>query len=85
MDLLHDLLPGPQTAVGDGLELLGGQIVDGLSVGGKLSSLCQLEVEYGDIQPPPGGDLGVQLPQGAGGGVAGVGHEGLSLDLPLTV
>ena len=85
MDLLHDLLPGPQTAVGDGLELLGGQIVDGLSVGGKLSSLCQLEVEYSDIQPPPGGDLGVQLPQGAGGGVAGIGHEGLSLDLPLAV
>ena len=59
MDLLHDLLPGPQTAVGDGLELLGGQIVDGLGMGGKRPSLCQLEVEYGDIQPPPGGDLGV--------------------------
>jgi len=53
MDLLHDLLPGPQTAVGDGLELLGGQIVDGLGMGGKRPSLCQLEVEYGDIQPPP--------------------------------
>jgi len=67
------------------LEMLGRQIVDGLGVGGELPSLRQLEIEYGDVQTALGRDLGVQLAQGAGGSVAGVGHQGLTLQLAAGV
>ena len=64
------------------LEMLAGQIVDGLRVGGECPPLRQLQIEHRDVQPPLGGDLGIQLPQGAGGGVAGIGQQRLALDLP---
>ena len=67
--------------MGNDLEMLAGQIVDGLRVGGECPPLRQLQIEHRDIQPPLGGDLGIQLPQGAGGGVAGIGHQWLALDL----
>ena len=62
-------------------EALGGQVVDGLAMGGKGLSLRQLQIKYGDVQPPLGGNAGIFLPQGAGGGVAGIGHELLALNL----
>ena len=71
--------------MGDHTEVLTGQIIDGLGVGGKLPALRQLQIENGDVQAALGGDFGIQLPQGAGGGVAGIGHQGLSLDLTLSV
>ena len=52
---------------------------------GKIPALAQLEVEDPDIQQPLGADLRIQLPQGPGGGVAGVGKEGLARLLPLAV
>ena len=67
--------------MGNDLEVLGGQIVQRLRVGGERAALRQLEVEHSDVQPPLGGDLGIELAERAGGGVAGVGHEGLALDL----
>ena len=50
-------------------------------MGGEGLSLRQLQVKYRDVQPPFGGDAGIFLPQGAGGGVAGIGHQGLALNL----
>ena len=67
------------------MESLGGQILQGLSVGGKGPALGQLEVEHPDVQPPLGADLAVQLPQGTGGGVPGIGEGGLLPLLPLLV
>ena len=71
--------------MGDDLKPLGGQVVQRLGVGGELPPLGQLQVEHLDIQLPLGADLRVQLPQGAGGGVPGIGHQGLSLELPHAV
>ena len=71
--------------MGNDLEVLGSQIFQCLRVGGERAALRQLEVEHSDVQPPLGGDLGVKLAERAGGGVAGVGHEGLALDLTAGV
>ena len=65
--------------------MLACQIVQRLGMAGKLPSLGQLQIEDGDIQPPLGGDLGIQLPQRARSGVAGIGHQGRALDLPSGV
>ena len=81
-DLGEDLICRLQPLVGDHLEMLGGQIVDGLRMSGKLPSLRQLQIEDGNIQPPLGGNLGIQLPQRAGRRVPRVGHQRLALDLP---
>ena len=80
-DLRQDIRRRGQPLVGNHLEMLAGQIVDRLCVGGKFPALRQLQIKDRDVQPPLGGDLGVQLPQGAGGGVAGIGHQWLALDL----
>ena len=69
----------------DDLEPLGGQIINGLRMGQEFPALRQLQIEHRDVQLPLGADLGVQLPQGTGGGVPGIGHEGLALQLPLGV
>ena len=71
--------------MGNDLEPLGGQIIKGLRVGGEFPALRQLQIEHGDVQLPLGADLGIQLPQRPGGGVPGVGHQGLALQLPLGV
>ena len=81
-DLRQNVRRLGQPLVGNDLEMLAGQIVDGLRVGAECPPLRQLQIEHRDIQPPLGGDLGIQLPQGAGGGVAGIGHQRLALDLP---
>ena len=81
-DLSLDLRRAVEGLVGDDLEPLGTEVLQRLCVGEELLPLRQLEVEHLDVQPPLGADLGVQLPQGARGGVAGVGHERLSLELP---
>ena len=65
--------------------MLGRQIVDGLRMGGERPPLRQLEVEHGDVQTALRRDLRIQLPQRAGGGVAGVGHQRLPLQLPACV
>ena len=49
------------------------------------SALHKLKVEHPDIQQPLGADLWVQLAQGAGGSVSGVGKGRLVLLLPLAV
>ena len=85
VDFRHDIGMSTQQAIGDDLEVLGAEIVQGLRVGGEAAALGQLEVEHGDVQLPLGGDLGVQLPQRACRRVAGIGHQGLALDLPAGV
>ena len=55
------------------------------AVGVKGGAVPVLDVEQHDVQPPGGGNFGVQLAQGAGGGIAGIGEQGLSLQLPLLV
>ena len=84
-DLRLDLRCAAEGLVGNDLEPLGGQIVKGLRVGGEFPALRQLQIEHGDVQLPLGADLGIQLPQRPGGGVPGVGHQGLALQLPLGV
>ena len=81
-DLRQNVRRLRQPPVGNDLETLAGQIVDRLRVGAECPPLRQLQIEHRDIQPPLGGNLGIQLPQGAGGGVAGIGHQRLALDLP---
>ena len=81
---LHHFGPG-EGLVGDHFKALGGQVLQGLGVGLEAAALRQLEVEDLDIQLPLRADLGVQLPQGTGGGVAGIGHQGLALELPGVV
>ena len=83
--------------VGDGLLDVGGgvmgdhfkalflQKVQGLQVGAEGLVFRPLDVEDRNVQLPGGGHLGVQLPQGAGGGVPGVGEQGLPPLLPLLV
>ena len=71
--------------MGDGRESLFLQILDGLGMGGERPALCQLKVEHRNIQPAPGADLGVLLAQGASSSVAGIGHQGLSLQLQPVV
>ena len=71
--------------MGNDLEALSGQIVNGLRVGGEFPALRQLQIEHGDVQLPLGADFGIQLPQRPGGGVPGIGHQGLSLQLPFGV
>ena len=71
--------------MGNDLEPLGGQIIKSLRVGGEFPALRQLQIEHGDVQLPLGADLGIQLPQRPGGGVPGVGHQGLALQLPLGI
>ena len=71
-----------QPAIWDHLEVLGGQIIYGLGMAGEGPALGQLQVKHGDVQPALGGHLGVQLPQRAGCGVAGIRHQRLALDLP---
>ena len=65
--------------------MLGAHIVQRLLMRGKLSALSQLEIENGDIQLPLRGDLRVFLPQAARRGIAGIGHQGLALDLQTGV
>ena len=65
--------------------MLVGQIVQRLRVGGERPALCQLQIKNSDIQPPGCGNFGIQLPQRAGSGIAGIGHQGLAFDLPLGV
>ena len=61
------------------------QVLQGFRVGGEGAALRPLDVEHPDVQPPGGGDLGIQLPQGARRRIAGVGKETLPSQLPLLV
>ena len=72
-DLLGDFFGIRKELVGNDLEMEGFQIFQGFRMAGKGLALCQLDVKYQNIQLPLGGDLGVFLPQRAGGGVPGVG------------
>ena len=77
LDVLDDLLDIPiDLVLRDDLKAQGPQEVQGIAVGIQCFPLDLLDVKDKDIQPPLGGDLGIFLPQGAGGGVAGV-LEGL--------
>ena len=67
--------------MGDHFEVLGGQIVNGFRVGREFSSLRQLQVKNGDIQPSLGGNLGIQLSQRSRCRIPGIGHQRLALDL----
>ena len=71
--------------MGNDLEVLRSQIVQRLGMGQELLPLRQLEIENLNVQLPLRTDLGVQLPQGAGGGVAGIGHQRLAPQLPQPV
>ena len=51
----------------------------------KFHALGKLHIENKDIQLPLCCDLGVELPQAAGGGVPGIGKEWLALGFPLLV
>ena len=51
-------------------------------MGLKGPSLHILDVEKHGVQPPGSGNLGVQLPQRAGGGVSGIGEQRLPILLP---
>ena len=84
-DLIEDILRALQRFVGDHFEMLVGQIVQRLRVGGERPALCQLQIKNGDVQPPGCGNFGIQLPQRAGSGIAGIGHQRLAFDLPLGV
>ena len=61
------------------------QVFQGFQMGAEGLPLHPLDVEHQDVQAAAGRHLGVQLPQGAGGGVAGVGEEGLPPPLPLLI
>ena len=80
-DLGEDLLFSFQTALRDHLKVLSLQIFNGLGMGLEAAALTQLQVEDGNVQLALGGDAGIQLAQGACGGIAGIGHQGLPLDL----
>ena len=90
--LLPDLSDGPghlvhggTQLVGDDLKALLGQIVQRLLVGLKGGPVAPLHVEHQNVQLPLGGDPGILLAEGAGGGVAGIGEQGLAPALPLVV
>ena len=61
------------------------EIGNGFRMGGKIPSLCQLQIEHGNVQPALRADSGVFLAQGACRRVAGIGHQGFSLQLQLLV
>ena len=82
---VHRLLNGGGTVMGNHFKVLGFQIVQRLQVGVERLPLRPLDVKDRNIQLPGGGHLGVQLPQGPGGGVPGVCKESLSPSLPLLV
>ena len=84
-DPLAHLFDGGAGLMGNDLEMLAFQILQGFGVGAEGLALRQLDVEDLDIQFAGGGDPGVVLPQRTGGGVAGVGKEGLALHLQLGV
>ena len=69
----------------DDLEPVLPQPVQRGRIGVEPSAVPVLDVEDLDVQPPGGGHSRVQLPDGAGGGVAWVGHQRLSPELPLLV
>ena len=69
----------------DHRESLGPQILQRLRVGGKLPSLRQLQIKHRNIQPSPGADLRILLPQRTRRGISGICHQGLSLQLQLLV
>ena len=73
VDFCLNVVRTGQGLVGNDLEVLGSQILQRLGVGGKCFSLCQLEIEDLNIQLPLGADLGVELAQRSGGGIAGIG------------
>ena len=81
-DLLLKGICPMKSLVGNDLEPLGTEILQCLSVGQKQLSLRQLQIKHLDVQPPLGADLRVQLPQRACGGVAGIGHQRFTLQLP---
>ena len=55
------------------------QKVQTFPVGREKFPFRQLDIEHVNVQSPLGGDLRVQLPQRTGGGVPGVGKQGLPL------
>ena len=70
------LLGGGTEPVRDDLEPELPQIVQGFAVGLEGPALAELEVKDQNIQLAGSGDFRVQLPQGPGGGVAGIGERG---------
>ena len=85
LHLLYRLLNGGTDDMGNHLKALVRQVVDSFSVAVEVLVFRPLDVEYRNVQPTLGGNLRVQLPQGPGGGVAGIGKQGLSPLLPFLV
>ena len=54
-------------------------LVDGLSITGQMQGVSE------EVEPPGGHHFWIELPQGSGAGVAGVGEQGLTALVPLGV
>ena len=64
----------------------GGELLEQLVLGSDREPLAgRLDVEAEDPQAPAAGDLGIELAQGSGRGVAGIGERRLALLLALLV
>ena len=80
IDRLHFLLNffhGGQKLIGDYLKAEAFQVFQRLAVAGKGNAVCKLDVKNQNIQSPLCGNLRIQLAQGTGSGVPGIGKEGL--------
>ena len=77
--VVNDFLHIFQSLVGNHLEFKIFQIGKGLLMGIKLHTLDQLNIEDIDIQRSAGSNFGIQLTQGTGCCVPGIGEEGLAL------
>ena len=75
----YDLIRAMQNFERNHLKAEPAQILQRLRVILKFDALRQLDIEHKNIQLPFGGNSGIQLPQRTGGGVAGIGKQGLPL------
>ena len=64
--------------MGNYFEFQAFQVFQRLGVSGKFHALGKLDVENIDVQSPLCRDFRVKLPQRSGGGVSGIGEQGLS-------
>ena len=72
-NFLPDFIGIRQLFVGNHLETKAFQVFQRVTMTGKGHTLCQLHIEYQNVQLPLGRDPGILLPQRTGGGVSGVG------------
>ena len=81
IDCLHltvNLLDRGKLLIGNHFETQPLQIFQGLTVAGKGHALRQLNIEHIDIQPPLSCDFRIQLAQGPGSGIPGIGKQRLA-------